>query len=180
MDVAVLPVALVALLIPVGRLAEAHGPQAAASVRVRNVHRRVSGLRVGPVAGGADQRPESSKASERPAGGQQRRLAHHQHAHGWLRAALGFQRAAQTSGSLGSTVGGLLGSTLGWRWVFDVNALVGVVAVAAGAYLLPRTHHRTATPRWNRSGLVLLSTATTAELLRMSATSGLRDAIMAM
>ena len=30
-------------------------------------------------------------------------------------------------------------STLGWRWVFLVNVPVGVIAVVAGHYLLPRT-----------------------------------------
>jgi EmrB/QacA subfamily drug resistance transporter len=90
------------------------------------------------------------------------------------RAALGVQGAAQAIGlALGPTAGGLLVSTLGWRWVFGINVPVGVVAVAAGVYLLPRTSHRTPIAGWDRSGLLLLATATTTALLVMSDASGL-------
>jgi MFS family permease len=59
---------------------------------------------------------------------------------GRLRAALGLQAAAQAVGlALGPTVGGLLVQSVGWRWVFGVNVPVGVVAIVAGRYLLPRT-----------------------------------------
>lgn len=93
---------------------------------------------------------------------------------GRARAALGVQGAAQAVGlALGPTIGGLLVSTLGWRWVFGINVPVGIVAVAAGVYLLPRTTHRTPIPGWDRSGLVLLATATTTALLVMSDASGL-------
>lgn len=57
-----------------------------------------------------------------------------------LRFALGVQAAAQAAGlALGPTVGGLLVHTVGWRWVFAVNVPVGVVAIVAGRFLLPRT-----------------------------------------
>lgn len=60
-----------------------------------------------------------------------------------LRAALGLQAAAQAIGlALGPTVGGLIVQTVGWRWVFAINVPVGVVAVIAGRYLLPRTRVR--------------------------------------
>lgn len=57
-----------------------------------------------------------------------------------LRAALGLQAAAQAVGlALGPTVGGLVVQSLGWRWVFALNLPVGVLALLAGRYLLPRT-----------------------------------------
>lgn len=60
-----------------------------------------------------------------------------------LRSALGMQAAAQAIGlALGPTVGGLIVQTLGWRWVFALNIPVGLVAVIAGRYLLPRTRLR--------------------------------------
>jgi MFS family permease len=56
------------------------------------------------------------------------------------RAALGVQAAAQAVGlASGPVVGGLLVGAAGWRWVFFLNVPVGVLAVAAGVYLLPRT-----------------------------------------
>lgn len=91
-----------------------------------------------------------------------------------IRTALGVQAAAQAIGlALGPTVGGLLVSTLGWRWVFGINVPVGIVAVAAGVYLLPRTRSLTPARVWDRSGLLLLSASTTAGLLGVSAASGL-------
>jgi len=39
---------------------------------------------------------------------------------------------------LGPTIGGLLLETLGWRWIFFVNIPVGVAALVAGVFLLPR------------------------------------------
>ncbi len=57
-----------------------------------------------------------------------------------LRTALGIQAAAQAIGlATGPTVGGLIVDTVGWRWVFAVNVPVGLVALGAGRFLLPRT-----------------------------------------
>jgi len=56
------------------------------------------------------------------------------------RKALGIQAAAQAVGlACGPVVGGVLVGTVGWRWVFLVNVPVGLLAVVAGWYLLPRT-----------------------------------------
>jgi MFS family permease len=56
------------------------------------------------------------------------------------RAALGVQAAAQAVGlACGPVVGGVLVGTVGWRWVFLINVPVGLLAVLAGWYLLPRT-----------------------------------------
>jgi MFS family permease len=93
-----------------------------------------------------------------------------------LRAALGVQAAAQALGlALGPTLGGLLVATVGWRWVFGINVPVGVVAVVAGRYLLPRTREHTplALGALDWPGLVLLAAAATAGLLAISAGSGL-------
>jgi MFS family permease len=60
--------------------------------------------------------------------------------HGRLRTALGIQAAAQAIGlAIGPTLGGLVVQSIGWRWVFGLNVPVGVVAIVAGRYLLPRT-----------------------------------------
>jgi MFS family permease len=62
------------------------------------------------------------------------------------RTALGMQAAAQAIGlALGPSIGGLIVETLGWRAVFYLNVPVGVVAIVAGHYLLPRT--RRSAPR---------------------------------
>lgn len=92
-----------------------------------------------------------------------------------MRTALGVQAGAQALGlALGPALGGLLVSTVGWRWVFLVNVPIGVVAVAAGYYLLPRTRTRAAADSFDRPGLSLLAVSSTALLLGISAASGLR------
>ena len=92
-----------------------------------------------------------------------------------MRAALGVQAGAQALGlALGPAIGGLIVSTLGWRWVFLVNVPVGIVAVVAGHFLLPRTRTRASTAAFDWLGLALLATASTALLLGISAASGLR------
>ena len=56
------------------------------------------------------------------------------------RTALGIQAAAQAVGlACGPVIGGVLVGTVGWRWVFLVNVPVGLLAVVAGWFLLPRT-----------------------------------------
>ncbi|MGH3295161.1 MAG: MFS transporter [Trebonia sp.] len=105
------------------------------------------------------------------------------------RAALGVQAAAQAVGlASGPVIGGLLVASAGWRWVFFLNVPVGVVAVVAGVYLLPRTRGAAGQllagrpsagrpPAGRRGtdpgGTALLATATTAGMLAISALSGL-------
>lgn len=95
-----------------------------------------------------------------------------------MRAALGVQAAAQALGlALGPALGGVLVTSVGWRWVFWVNIPVGVLALLAGRYLLPRTRQRTELARFDWVGLVLLAGATTAVLLGISGFSGLPLAV---
>lgn len=42
--------------------------------------------------------------------------------------------------AVGPPVGGLLTSTLGWHWIFFVNIPIGVAALIAGSFWLPRRH----------------------------------------
>ncbi|WP_354639432.1 MFS transporter [Kitasatospora camelliae] len=57
-----------------------------------------------------------------------------------MRRALGIQAAAQALGlALGPTLGGLLVAHASWRWAFWINVPIGVLGLAAGWFLLPRT-----------------------------------------
>ncbi|MEV4443075.1 MFS transporter, partial [Streptomyces sp. NPDC049577] len=90
-----------------------------------------------------------------------------------LRTALGVQAAAQAVGlALGPTVGGALVAAYGWRPVFALNVPVGLLALAAGHYLLPRTRERDgARAGAGLWGPVLLAVATTGLLLGLSTAS---------
>jgi EmrB/QacA subfamily drug resistance transporter len=56
--------------------------------------------------------------------------------------AIGIQGTAQAVGlAIGPTVGGLLISVAGWRWIFFVNVPVGIVGIVLGVLLLPRSRH---------------------------------------
>ncbi len=91
-----------------------------------------------------------------------------------LRSALGIQAAAQALGlALGPTVGGLIVSTLGWPWVFALNVPVGLVAVVAGIFFLPRTVARAEPGPSNVGGTLLIGGCATAFLLALSSMSGL-------
>lgn len=93
---------------------------------------------------------------------------------GKVRTALGVQAGAQAIGlALGPTIGGLMVSTVGWRWVFGVNIPIGIVAVVAGFYLLPRTAERSAPHRLDWLSVGLLAASTSALLLALSVLSGL-------
>ena len=91
-----------------------------------------------------------------------------------MRSALGVQAAAQALGlALGPTVGGLIVSTLGWRWVFAINVPVGLVAVIAGIFFLPRTSARAEPGPSNVGGSLLIGGCATTFLLALSSMSGL-------
>lgn len=91
-----------------------------------------------------------------------------------MRLALGVQAGAQALGlALGPTLGGAIVAAFGWRWVFLVNLPIGVIALAAGHFLLPRTRTRVSVARFDWLGLGLLGTMTTSLLLGISAASGL-------
>jgi MFS family permease len=91
-----------------------------------------------------------------------------------MRFALGVQAGAQALGlALGPTLGGLLTTTVGWRAVYWVNVPVGVVAVVAGRYLLPRTRQFNRPEKFDWPGTLLLTAWTSALLLVLSAASGL-------
>ena len=96
------------------------------------------------------------------------------------RAALGVQAAAQAVGlACGPVVGGVLVGTVGWRWVFLINVPVGLLAVVAGWYLLPRTRRTGDLGPGDRGrgadlgGTVLLAASASAGMLAVSSLSGL-------
>jgi MFS family permease len=91
-----------------------------------------------------------------------------------MRFALGVQAGAQSIGlALGPTLGGLLTATVGWRAVYWVNVPVGLAAIVAGRYLLPRTRQFSRPERFDWPGTLLLVAWTSALLLVLSAVSGL-------
>ncbi|MEW2547570.1 MFS transporter [Streptomyces sp. NPDC047002] len=166
--------ALVALLVPAGRLADAHGRKllylygfavfTAASVACGLAPSlgALVAFRVVQAAGAAMMQANSVALVTTSAPRER------------MRAALGVQAAAQALGlALGPTVGGALVSALDWRWVFWVNVPVGLIALVSGHYLLPRTRARSRAARFDWPGLALLAAATTGALLGVSAASGL-------
>ena len=92
-----------------------------------------------------------------------------------------MQAAAQAIGlASGPVTGGLLVAAAGWRWVFFLNVPVGVIAVLAGLYLLPRTRGLASAGQAGReragadpAGMTLLAMSATAGMLAVSALSGL-------
>jgi MFS family permease len=91
-----------------------------------------------------------------------------------MRFALSVQAAAQAIGlGLGPTLGGLLTQTVGWRSVYWINVPVGCIAVIACRYLLPRTRRLSRADVFDWPGAVLLATATSGLLLVLSAAGGL-------
>jgi EmrB/QacA subfamily drug resistance transporter len=166
--------ALVALLVPVGRWSDRYGRKlvylygfvvfagASAACGLAPTLPALIGLRVVQAAGAAMLQANSVAlvTTSAPAG---RR-----------RAALGTQAAAQALGlALGPVVGGLLVASAGWRWIFFVNIPVGMIAVAAGWFLLPRTRQLADGRGTDPLGTALLALAAVSMLVTVSSLSGL-------
>jgi len=165
---------LIALLVPVGRLADAHGRKllylygflvftvASAACGLAPGLGALIGFRVVQAVGAAMMQANSVALVVTSA------------PRGRSRAALGVQAAAQALGlALGPTLGGVIVTELGWRWVFLVNIPVGVAGLVAGYFFLPRTRTRAPVGRFDWPGVGLLAMASTALLLAISAASGL-------
>ncbi len=165
---------LIALLVPVGRLSDARGRKllylygfvvfTAASVAcgLAPSLALLIGFRSVQALGAAMLQANSVAlvTSSAPAG----RRRH----------ALGVQAGAQALGlALGPSVGGILVSTVGWRWVYFINVPVGLIALVGGHYLLPRTRQRSRATSLDRTSVVLLTIATPGLLLGLSGASGL-------
>jgi MFS family permease len=166
--------ALVVLLVPVGRWSDRYGRKmmylygfvlfsaASAACGLAPTLTVLIGLRVVQAAGAAMLQANSVAlvATSAPPG---RR-----------RAALGVQAAAQALGlALGPVVGGLLVASAGWRWIFLVNVPVGVIAVATGWFLLPRTRQLARRRGSDLPGMTLLAVAAAGMLVAVSSLSGL-------
>ena len=166
--------ALVALLVPVGRWSDRYGRKLAylygfvlftAASAACGLAPSLSVLivvRVVQAAGAAMLQANSVALVATSAPGGRRR------------AALGMQAGAQALGlALGPLAGGLLVASAGWRSIFFINVPVGVAAVVAGWFLLPRTRYRAVCQGTDPLGLVLLAATATGTLVAVSAVSGL-------
>jgi MFS family permease len=165
---------VIALLIPVGRWSDRHGRKlvylygfaifslASAGCGFAPSLQVLIGFRVVQAVGAAMLQANSIALVSTSVAAEMRRKA------------LGLQAVAQAAGlALGPVAGGLLVSAAGWRWVFLINPPVGLAAIAAGIYLLPRTRHRAARGGSDPAGVVLLATVVAGALVALSAASGL-------
>ena len=165
---------LIALLVPVGRWSDRIGRKlvylygfvvftvASAACGLATALPVLIGLRVVQAVGAAMLQANSVAlvSTSAPATGR--------------RAALAVQAAAQALGlALGPVGGGVLISLASWRWVFLMNVPVGIVAVIAGVYLLPRTRQRARARGSDVAGMVMLATAAAGVLVALSSVSGL-------
>ncbi|HEY6279290.1 MAG TPA: MFS transporter [Streptosporangiaceae bacterium] len=166
--------ALVALLVPVGRWSDRLGRKlvylygfvvfaaASAACGLAPSLAALVGLRVVQAAGAAMLQANSVAlvATSTPAPVR--------------RAALAVQAAAQALGlAAGPVVGGLLVASVGWRWIFLVNVPVGAVALVAGWYLLPRTRQLARHSGADLPGVLLLAAVAAGLLIAVSSLSGL-------
>jgi EmrB/QacA subfamily drug resistance transporter len=97
---------------------------------------------------------------------------------GRLGTGLGIQGAAQAVGlSVGPALGGVLTALGGWRLIFLVNVPIGVIGLALGWFLLPRSIHNDPESRIDPSGTLLLAAIPAALLAALSfaAQSGTPD-----
>ncbi len=86
--------------------------------------------------------------------------------------ALGIQAAAQAVGlALGPSVGGALLQVGDWRLIFWINVPIGIVALALGWLLLPRSRDLAAASPFDWTGTALLVPAIACSLGALSLTS---------
>lgn len=86
--------------------------------------------------------------------------------------ALGIQGGAQALGlALGPAVGGFLIGIGGWRGIFWVNVVVGIVGAALGWALIPRSRDLAPSGRFDWAGLAVLIPAAGVLMLGLSAAS---------
>lgn len=82
---------------------------------------------------------------------------------------IGVQGAAQAIGlALGPTIGGLLIGIGGWPLIFFVNVPAGIIGIALGWVLLPRSRHLQERQPFDWAGLALFVPAVSALLLALS------------
>ncbi|MGO9889021.1 MAG: MFS transporter [Solirubrobacteraceae bacterium] len=83
--------------------------------------------------------------------------------------AIGVQGSAQALGlALGPAVGGILLSLAGWRFIFLVNLPAGVIGLALGWFLLPRSRSRRDLGAADGLGAALLALAAMGPLVYLS------------
>jgi EmrB/QacA subfamily drug resistance transporter len=88
---------------------------------------------------------------------------------GRLGRALGVQGAAQAVGlACGPAVGGLLLGVAGWRWLFWINVPAGAIGLISGWFLLPRTRNRRPSSPVDWRGLGFFLAATSLGMLALS------------
>jgi EmrB/QacA subfamily drug resistance transporter len=82
---------------------------------------------------------------------------------------LGVQGAAQAVGlSVGPALGGVLTALGGWRLIFLVNIPIGLIGLALGWFLLPRSTHHDPESRIDPYGTILLAAIPAAMLAALS------------
>lgn len=88
---------------------------------------------------------------------------------GMLGRGIGVQGAAQAVGlAVGPAVGGLLITMGGWRLIFFVSVLAGVLGMLLGWFLLPRSRHLLEREPFDWLGLLFFVPAITAPLAAIS------------
>ena len=83
--------------------------------------------------------------------------------------AMGLYAAAQAVGiSIGPVIGGLILTTLGWRWIFLASVPCGLAGVIVGWLALPQTSPPSASKRFDWQGAILLTPALTSLVLMLN------------